>query len=148
MMKYIISESKLHSLIYDYLTSSFQPDYEWGPKLHDFYKNDVAKYGYHDFLINGKSAFDYRGATETLGIREWVSENLNDLFGNLWGLTFVEWFEDNSGLPVKNLNRYRTKKREFNESELMERCWPGYTQKGMKTMFGKRYPNCVKKNKK
>jgi ABC-type bacteriocin/lantibiotic exporter with double-glycine peptidase domain len=34
---------------------------------------------------------------------------------------------------------------ETNESELNERCWKGYTQKGMKTMFGKRYPNCVKK---
>lgn len=33
---------------------------------------------------------------------------------------------------------------EQNESELTERCWKGYTQKGMKTMFGKRYPNCVK----
>jgi hypothetical protein len=31
-----------------------------------------------------------------------------------------------------------------NKSELTERCWKGYTQKGMKTMFGKRYPNCVK----
>jgi len=35
-----------------------------------------------------------------------------------------------------------------NESELTERCWKGYTQKGMKTMFGKQYPNCVKKTKK
>jgi len=26
-----------------------------------------------------------------------------------------------------------------------EKCWPGYKKKGMKTMFGKRYPNCVKK---
>ena len=25
-----------------------------------------------------------------------------------------------------------------------EKCWPGYKKKGMKTMFGKRYPNCVK----
>ncbi len=33
------------------------------------------------------------------------------------------------------------------EGELTERCWKGYTQKGMKTMFGKRYPNCVKKKK-
>jgi ParB-like chromosome segregation protein Spo0J len=33
------------------------------------------------------------------------------------------------------------------EQELVERCWKGYTQKGMKTMFGKRYPNCVKKTK-
>ena len=34
------------------------------------------------------------------------------------------------------------------EKELNERCWKGYTQKGMKTMFGKRYPNCVKIKKK
>ena len=26
-----------------------------------------------------------------------------------------------------------------------EKCWDGYEKKGMKTMFGKRYPNCVKK---
>jgi len=31
-----------------------------------------------------------------------------------------------------------------NKTEMTERCWKGYTQKGMKTMFGKRYPNCVK----
>ena len=37
---------------------------------------------------------------------------------------------------------------ETNESELTEKCWKGYTQKGMKSMFGKRYPNCVKKTKK
>ena len=28
---------------------------------------------------------------------------------------------------------------------LFEKCWKGYEKKGMKTMFGKRYPNCVKK---
>lgn len=33
---------------------------------------------------------------------------------------------------------------EVKEEELTERCWKGYSQKGMKTMFGKRYPNCVK----
>jgi hypothetical protein len=37
---------------------------------------------------------------------------------------------------------------EMKEGELTERCWKGYTQKGMKTMFGKRYPNCVKIKKK
>tara|TARA_Y100001972_G_C7666717_1_gene337340 strand:+ start:7156 stop:8496 length:1341 start_codon:yes stop_codon:yes gene_type:complete len=31
------------------------------------------------------------------------------------------------------------------EAVLNEKCWPGYEKKGMKTMFGKRYPNCVKK---
>ena len=39
-------------------------------------------------------------------------------------------------------------RQEQNESEITERCWKGYTQKGMKTMFGKRYPNCIKKKKK
>ena len=29
-----------------------------------------------------------------------------------------------------------------------EDCWDGYEKKGMKTMFGKKYPNCVKKTKK
>ena len=28
---------------------------------------------------------------------------------------------------------------------LDEKCWSGYKKKGMKTMFGKKYPNCVKK---
>ena len=33
------------------------------------------------------------------------------------------------------------------EEILMEKCWPGYEKKGMKKMFGKMYPNCVKKKK-
>ena len=28
----------------------------------------------------------------------------------------------------------------------VEACWKGYEKKGMKKMFGKMYPNCVKKN--
>tara|TARA_R100001443_G_C3328184_1_gene171721 strand:+ start:280 stop:786 length:507 start_codon:yes stop_codon:yes gene_type:complete len=34
------------------------------------------------------------------------------------------------------------------EEILVEKCWPGYEKKGMKKMFGKMYPNCVKKKKK
>ena len=30
------------------------------------------------------------------------------------------------------------------KQQLTEKCWSGYKQKGMKTMFGKKYPNCVK----
>jgi hypothetical protein len=37
------------------------------------------------------------------------------------------------------------KKVETNEGT---RCWKGYEKKGMKTMFGKRVPNCVKKESK
>jgi len=31
---------------------------------------------------------------------------------------------------------------------LDEKCWAGYKKKGMKTMFGKKYPNCVKEEEK
>jgi hypothetical protein len=41
----------------------------------------------------------------------------------------------------------KRKTEETKEGEITEKCWKGYTQKGMKTMFGKQYPNCVKKKK-
>ena len=34
---------------------------------------------------------------------------------------------------------------EFTSELIDEKCWKGYQKKGMKTMFGKRVPNCVKK---
>ena len=49
---------------------------------------------------------------------------------------FIEWYL-NGGPEITAAP--------MNEEEITERCWKGYTQKGMKTMFGKRYPNCVKK---
>jgi len=50
------------------------------------------------------------------------------------------------GQDCQNYKKGRSQQ-EMKEAELTERCWKGYTQKGMKTMFGKRYPNCVKKKK-
>ena len=41
----------------------------------------------------------------------------------------------------------RKLKKEDYEPVITEKCWKGYEKKGMKTMFGKRYPNCVKKKK-
>lgn len=32
-----------------------------------------------------------------------------------------------------------------NQYLLNEKCWAGYKKDGFKTMFGKKYPNCVKK---
>jgi hypothetical protein len=37
---------------------------------------------------------------------------------------------------------------DITEDELTEKCWPGYEKKGMKTHYGKRVPNCVKKESK
>jgi hypothetical protein len=48
---------------------------------------------------------------------------------------------------IRKVFSHMGRQEEMKEGELTERCWAGYTQKGMKTMFGKRYPNCVKKKK-
>ena len=61
--------------------------------------------------------------------------------GNGWGYNFSII----KSIPSENLDKVKDIQ---TEGELTERCWKGYTQKGMKTMFGKRYPNCVKIKKK
>jgi hypothetical protein len=59
------------------------------------------------------------------------------------------WIERMYLEKLRNIERERINREDLSEEmELTEKCWKGYTQKGMKTMFGKRYPNCVKKKKK
>ena len=41
----------------------------------------------------------------------------------------------------------KVKSEQMSFQQFQEKCWAGYEKKGMKTMFGKRYPNCVKKKK-
>jgi len=57
----------------------------------------------------------------------------------------------NMGRLGNEMEKLGKKRREANEEksfqQFQEKCWPGYEKKGMKTMFGKRYPNCVKKKK-
>ena len=52
-------------------------------------------------------------------------------------------------LAVKRGEEHKAKRgvktKGMSEETLDEKCWKGYEKKGMKTMFGKRYPNCVKK---
>lgn len=111
-MKYIITESRLDNIIYDYIKSNYYPDYNWGPELHKFYKEDVKRYGYYDFLINDVSSYVYLGDAnalennepKTLVITDKIVGELNDLFGDRWKPVFVKWFEENSGLKVDHLS--------------------------------------------
>jgi len=57
-----------------------------------------------------------------------------------WGNSKKEEVEYEYEVPTKGHYNWR--------ETLDEKCWDGYEKKGMKTMFGKRYPNCVKKSKK
>jgi hypothetical protein len=50
-------------------------------------------------------------------------------------------------LKKEESKRKTQKMKEIKEDNLNEKCWKGYIQKGMKTMFGKKYPNCIKKTK-
>ena len=57
---------------------------------------------------------------------------------------FSDSEEDNIKDYVDEL-KSKNKSKEIDESEITEKCWSGYKKKGMKTMYGKKYPNCVKK---
>ena len=65
------------------------------------------------------------------------SEVSKDVLDMVDGMTEKE-LEDFASTKHKGL----PKKVETNEGT---KCWKGYEKKGMKTMFGKRVPNCVKK---
>jgi hypothetical protein len=108
-------------------------------KLVDTMLNDM----YVDEYDNEKEFFD--GLIFELG---WFVRN------EKFGLHDVDWadiydyIDQHRRNDINDYYNEHFKDEEINESELTERCWKGYTQKGMKTMFGKRYPNCVKVKKK
>jgi len=97
---------------------------------------------FHDRLIN----FD----TET-----WIIPNTPELLKMIYGdrikndPKYIKWVHQAKNLADGGNDPYTCHKcgNDNSKTELTEKCWKGYTQKGMKTMFGKRYPNCVKKTK-
>jgi hypothetical protein len=105
-----LNEKDLDKLIYKYLTEEYYPDYNWGPELHDFYREDVDEYGASDFYINDVVGYTYLGEYDgydylyTLVIHKWVADGLKPLFGNKWIPVFKEWFEHNSGLTVREID--------------------------------------------
>jgi hypothetical protein len=106
-----------------------------------------------------KRICDYRHPDHFLGVLyervledlyfAWFYETVTD---DEWDIAsrYIEEYLDNKykESTVMYWIKQCKKNNRLYETELNERCWKGYTQKGMKTMFGKRYPNCVKKKKK
>jgi hypothetical protein len=105
-----LNEEDLNEFIYQYLTENYYPDYNWGPELHDFYREDVEKYGFYQFSTNDKYGYVYLGEWDgydylyTLVISEWVNKELTPLFGDKWIPVFKRWFENNSGLEVRKID--------------------------------------------
>ena len=104
------NEEELDELIYKYLTEEYHPDYEWGPELYDFYKEDVRIHGSFEFPVDDRIGYAYLGEWDgydylhTLMIAEWLTNELTSLFGDKWIPVFKQWFEDNSGLEVREID--------------------------------------------
>ena len=125
-MKVVITESRLKSLIIDYLNDSYYPDYGWkGNSKSDIgYQDEVDKWGDILFFVDDRESYIYYGCNANAGpedeffagyghlhnyecpllsISPYMSKRLDSAFGNIWKPIFKKWFEDNTGLEVTQL---------------------------------------------
>ena len=148
-MKYEIPEERLLGLIDKYMEITYPNSVkvELAPEggnvsitslLKDIRDAENGTADEHDVLIHKMDAY----GMADIKINKEFASSVKSMFGgvkNVKGL-LEKWFDNK---PV-DMDLLDSKKEEQNEGEITERCWKGYTQKGMKTMFGKKYPNCVK----
>jgi hypothetical protein len=125
-MKVVITESRLESLIIDYLNDSYYPDYGWkGNSKSDIgYQDEVDKWGDVLFFVDDRESYIYYGCNANAGpedeffagyghlhnykcplllIYPRVGQELTSLFGNRWLSVFKEWFEEKTGLEVAQI---------------------------------------------
>ena len=125
-MKVLITESRLKSLIIDYLNDSYYPDYGWkGNSKSDIgYQDEVNKWGDIVFFVDDQESYIYYGCNANAGpedeffagyghlhnyecpllsIYPYMSQRLDSAFGDIWKPIFKKWFEDNTGLEVTQL---------------------------------------------
>ena len=104
---------ELDEFIYQYLTNNLYPDYNWGSEdepLKQQIKRNIKSYGHQTFYINDDDAYSYFGEWDgydnlsLLVINKWVINELTSIFGDKWIPTFKRWFEDNSGLEVREID--------------------------------------------
>jgi hypothetical protein len=153
-MKYIITESQ-----YIFLKESVIPisiRRRANKEILKKYITDGEIY-YPTLCDDFEDAYDYADAVIDYAIDEIikeVEENIydedyySDVMDYLRKICRDEFGENLIDIYKRTCTDEELDEQEQNESEITERCWKGYTQKGMKTMFGKRYPNCVKIKKK
>ena len=139
-----------HEIIYDALTiyylatrvaSPSTPDINW---YQDNYKQSIDRF-IKSYGPNGKNLINDK-------FRQ-ISLEYSTHKGEVAALKNVkDTFKPGQNYALYILKRFNSLIDHFNESvaqgvaeqELDEACWKGYHKEGMKTMFGKRYPNCVK----
>ncbi len=128
-MKYLITESKLNSAIYEYIDQLFHEGKKIEMVKHTRHGNDadedveVEVEGAYDFfhkgepdlfIWTGKEYYDrpfnsslFDKWRELAPIVEIVAyekvDVLNNMFGDLWRPIFIKWFEDLFSLSIKTL---------------------------------------------
>jgi len=153
-MKYIITESQ-----YIFLKESVIPISIRRRANKEILKKYITdgEINYPTLCDDFEDAYEYADAVIDYAIDELVGEveeNIydedyySDVMDYLRKICRDEFGEYLIDIYERTCTDEELDKQEQNESEITERCWKGYTQKGMKTMFGKRYPNCVKIKKK
>ena len=106
-------------------------------------------------VLEGQPKYQHYSVTVTFiggyGTKYWprtmaVNDKYDYLMEELWE-TVYNYTNTPCDIYSKYVKECPDETNNISHTELTERCWKGYTQKGMKTMFGKRYPNCIKKKK-
>ena len=99
-----------------------------------------------------EDGYEYADAVIDYAINELLAEFDEDIYVKDYYSDVIDYLRnvcrDEFGQYLIDIYKETCTEEDINESEITERCWKGYTQKGMKTMFGKKYPNCVKIKKK
>ena len=131
-MKYVITESKLFDVIYQYFDDYLninEIDLVYGPSIDDdgYIDNDIANEDYLIFYTGG----DWNGEENTdivfnyftvnyyknesgswkdkapiLEVMGGYGEHLDNLFNELWKKPMAKWFQNNFNLPVKTVSTY------------------------------------------
>ena len=129
-MKYLITESKLNSAIYEYIDQLFHEGKKIEMVKHTRHGNDadedveVEVEGAYDFFHKGEDELfiwtgeEYYNRPYNKSVwSKWKAlapvveivnyqklDSLNNMFGDLWRPVFIKWFENTFSLPVKTLN--------------------------------------------
>ena len=130
-MKYIITESKLNSVIYDFMDELFGAEIHTLPALDDDGDELVDAYDFvndeyyddegSDYLFSWTGEGYYKSLIQDghIGKTEWErlesqapiveifsmydKDKLNGYFGNTWKPVFKQWFKDKTGMDYKTL---------------------------------------------
>ena len=126
-MKYLITESKLNSAIYEYIDQLFHEGKKIEMVKHtrpdDDTFEDVEVGGAYDFFHKGEPDLFiwtgleyYDNPKHKINADKWLKlapiveivayekvDVLNNMFGDLWRPIFIKWFEDLFSLSIKTL---------------------------------------------